>query len=166
VITAIAATVVFSSMIAEARVSTRHDRELRAAGAVEPPGDVYAVMRFAYPGAFLMIVAESVVRLPAGWNAASTAGVALFAIAKALKYWAIHTLGARWTFRVLVPPAQPRIVGGPYRWISHPNYVAVVGELVGTALWLGAPVAGALATVGFGSLMLRRIRIEESALAR
>lgn len=165
-IPAIAAVIIFASMIAEARVSARHDRALRAAGAVEPAGDVYGVMQVAYPAAFLAVLAESAVRSTSGWNAVSTAGVAVFAAAKGLKYWAIGTLGARWTFRVLVPPGQPRIVRGPYRWIGHPNYLAVVGELVGTALWLRAPVAGALATVIFGALILRRIHVEEGALAR
>jgi methyltransferase len=88
----------------------------------------------------------------------------VFGIAKALKYWAIATLGRRWTFRVLVPPGSTRIVAGPYRWMRHPNYVAVIGELAGAAAMMRAIVAGPIATVGFGALMLARIRIEERAL--
>jgi isoprenylcysteine carboxyl methyltransferase (ICMT) family protein YpbQ len=48
--------------------------------------------------------------------------------------------------------------------LRHPNYVAVAGELVGFALLAGAAVTGALATVGFGALMLLRIKVEERAL--
>jgi methyltransferase len=163
---AAAAAIIFVSMLAEARVSARHDRALRAAGAVEPPGDVYAVMLFAYPAAFVAMLGEALLGRRFGWSPVATAGLGLFAAAKALKYWAIHTLGTRWTFRVLVPPDQPPIVRGPYRWLRHPNYVAVAGELAGAALWLRAPVAGPLVTAAFVLLMLRRIGVEERALAR
>src|SRR5215831_19752959 len=106
-------------MIAEAAVSARHERVLRAAGAIEPAGDVYRAMALAYPGAFLAILAEGWARGASvdGWLGA---GLALFLAAKALKYWAIVTLGTRWTFRVLVPPRSTRTVAGPYRWLSHP----------------------------------------------
>ncbi len=70
------------------------------------------------------------------------AGGLVFAAAKAIKYWAIATLGSRWTFRVLVPPRSAPVSGGPYRFLRHPNYVAVMGELVGFALLAGAPLTG------------------------
>jgi len=159
----VVAITVFVPMIAEAAVSARHDRSLRAAGAMEPGGDVYKVMQGAYPGAFLLILVEGVWR-DAHLGSAFWMGAAIFTIAKALKYWAIVTLGERWTFRVLVPPASTRIAAGPYRWLSHPNYVAVVGELVGAAVMLRAAIAGPVATLGFTALMLARIRVEERAL--
>src|SRR5262249_1415308 len=94
------------------------------------------------------------------------AGLAVFASAKALKYWAIASLGPRWTFRVLVPPGSTRTARGPDRWLAHPNYVAVAVELIGVALAMHAIVTGPPAVAGFGWLMLRRIRIEERALAQ
>ena len=90
----------------------------------------------------------------------------MFVLAKALKYWAITTLGPRWTFRVLVLPSAPLVATGPYTFLRHPNYVAVVGELIGAALVLSAPVTGALALAAFGWLMLRRIAVEDRALGR
>ena len=165
-IPAVAFILIFGSMIAESRGSARNERALRTAGAVEPRGDVYAAMQFAYPGTFLAMFAEAVLRDVTTWSTAATVGVAVFVAAKALKYWAIGTLGVRWTFRVLVPPDSPRIVAGPYRWIRHPNYVAVAGELAGAALWLRAPIAGPFSLLIFGALMLRRIHVEEEALAR
>ena len=154
----------FAPMIAEALLSARHDAVLRARGAVEPPGDVFRIMQLAYPTAFGVIAVEAWLRRvePDAWVAA---GAALFVLAKTLKYWAIATLGERWTFRVLVPPDAPRITRGPYRVLRHPNYVAVVGELVGAALAGHALVTGPLVTLGFGLLILRRIHIEEHALA-
>jgi methyltransferase len=156
--------VVFVLMAIEAVVAARHDRALRALGAVEPPGDVYRAMQIAYPAAFLAMIAEGAWRGVRPDSVAS-AGAWVFILAKALKYWAIASLGPRWTFRVLVPPGSQRSVRGPYRWISHPNYVAVALELLGVALALHARIAGPIGVAGFGYLMWRRVRIEEQALA-
>jgi methyltransferase len=101
-------------------------------------------------------------------GAASTttvlAGASVFLAAKALKWWAIATLGPLWSFRVLVLPGVALVASGPYRFLRHPNYLALAGEIVGAALLLGAPVAGVLGAVAFGTLLRRRIAIEERAL--
>jgi methyltransferase len=160
---AILAGVAFIPMLVEAWRSASNERALRAAGAVEPAGDVYRVMQMAYPACFLAMIAEAWIRDAAPGRTAIN-GALLFASAKALKYWAIATLGERWTFRVLVPPGSQRTLRGPYRFLRHPNYVAVVGELAGFALLAQAPIAGATALAGFGALLLARIRVEEHAL--
>jgi methyltransferase len=98
------------------------------------------------------------------FGSAAAIGAVLFAAAKALKYWAIATLGPRWTFRVLVPPGSARTLTGPYRFMRHPNYVGVGGELAGFALLAQSYVTGTLALLAFGLLMLARIRVEERAL--
>ena len=156
-------TIAFAPMAIEARVSARHATTLRRLGAREPSGDVYAAMQVAYPACFLAMVLESWLR-GAVVNGAFGTGLVLFLAAKGLKYWAIATLGERWTFRVLVPPGSSRIVEGPYRWVRHPNYMGVAGELAGMALMAQSPVAGVLSVLGFGGLMLARVRIEERAL--
>ena len=155
--------VAFVPMLAEAARSAANERRLRALGAIEPGGDVYRVMQFAYPASFMVMLGESWLRGAASAPALA-AGAIAFTAAKALKYWAIAALGDRWTFRVLVPPGSRRVVRGPYAYLRHPNYVAVAGELSGFALLTGAPVSGAAATIGFVLLMLVRIRIEERAL--
>jgi methyltransferase len=91
-------------------------------------------------------------------------GVAVMFAAKALKFWAIASLGTRWTYKVLVIPALPLVTTGPYRWIRHPNYVAVVGELIAMALMTRAGVTGPLGTLFFGWLLWRRITAEERAM--
>jgi methyltransferase len=160
---AILLAIAFVPMLFEARRSAVNERVLRAAGAIEPDDDVYRVMQLAYPACFLAMGLEAWVR---GHNlgVAALGGALLFVAAKGLKYWAIATLGERWTFRVLVPPRSQRTIGGPYRVLRHPNYVGVVGELLGFALLARAPVAGALAIAGFGALLLARIRVEDRAL--
>lgn len=155
--------VAFVPMLLEAARSRRNERRLRRAGAMEPEGDVYRVMQVAYPACFLAIAAE-------GWMRDGTmrpvfvAGVIVFAAAKLLKYWAISVLGERWTFRVLVLRDSPLVTGGPYRYLRHPNYLGVAGELLGATLMASAPVTGLFSILGFGALILARIRVEERAL--
>jgi methyltransferase len=160
----LAAVVVFAVMIAEAARARRNDRALRADGAREPRGDVYQVMQIAYPACFAAMLAEGAWRAVAP-DTVFAVGGAIFAAAKALKYWAIASLGSRWTFRVLVPPGSERLRRGPYQWIAHPNYIAVAGELIGVAVAMHAMVTGPAAVVGFCLLMARRVVVEETALA-
>lgn len=162
-ITVLLATMVVVPMLGEWWVSRSNERELRAQGAVEPSGDVYALMQVFYPASFVAIILECALRDPSR-DVLVAAGFTVFAGAKILKYWAIGTLGVRWTFRVLVPPASALVTGGPYRLVRHPNYVAVIGELIGAALIGHAALAGPLAVVVFGVLILLRIRVEERAL--
>jgi methyltransferase len=164
--------VVFGLMLAEQRVSQRHEGWLREAGAIEAPGDVYRIMAVLYPLAFASMAAEGF------WHAASlsavgverqgwaASGVLLFCASKGLKYWAIQSLGTRWSFRVLVQPGRPLVTSGPYRYIAHPNYVAVVGELVAAAMMVGARITGPLMVVLFSLALWARIRVEDRALGR
>jgi methyltransferase len=156
---------VFAPMAIEAWRAARNERAQRARGGIEPPGDVYALMQIAYPGAFLAMIAEGVVRGGASAPVV-TAGAVVFVLAKALKWWAILSLGEAWTFRVVVVPHAPLVASGPYRFVRHPNYIGVIGELVGVALMTGAAVMGPAATAGFGWLVLKRIQIETRALVR
>jgi methyltransferase len=154
---------VFGPMAVEARRAALNEQTQRQRGGVEPPGDVYNAMRIVYPAAFLGMIVEGAIRggVPAPLLAA---GATLFVAAKALKWWAILSLGPCWTFRVIVVPGAGRVAAGPYRYLRHPNYVGVAGELVSVALMAGAIVTGPLAVVLFGWLLLRRIGVEEVAL--
>ena len=155
--------IVFAFMLVEARRAAANERAQRARGGVEPSGDVYALMQVIYPASFLLMLAEG------AWRGMPTlpifiAGVAIFGATKALKWWAIVSLGPFWTFRVIVVPGSRRIVSGPYRFVPHPNYVAVVGEFIGVGLMTGAAVSGPLALLAFAALLVKRIAIEERAL--
>ena len=154
---------VYLLMLVELQVAVFNDRALRARGAVEPPDDVYPIMRFAYPAAFLLIGLEA---LRHAWlyRDVVLVGLLLFGWAKALKFWVIHTLGSRWSYRVMVVPGLPLVASGPYRWIRHPNYVAVLAEIGAIAVALSAPIAGVIAVLGFGWLLRKRIAVEERAL--
>ena len=150
-------------MLVEAQLSNYNERVLRARGAIEPPDDVIHLMRLAYPSAFVLMGIEGLARGSVS-GGSLLAGLAIFTAAKTLKFWAIASLGVRWSFKVLVLPDAPLVSSGPYRVLRHPNYVAVTGELIGVAVAVVAPVAGAIGTVIFVWLMRRRIQIEERAL--
>ena len=150
-------------MIVEAVRAARNERLQLSRGGIEPPGDVYRWMQVAYPGVFAAMLAEGAAR-PSPALAVSAAGVLLFAVGKALKWWAILTLGDRWTFRVIVVPGMPLATSGPYRLLRHPNYVGVIGELAGVALMAGAPVAGVAGGALFCALMSARVRVENRAV--
>jgi methyltransferase len=152
-------------MLVELQLSTGNERRLRAAGAVEPPDDVYPAMQVAYPLSFVAMGVEGALH-PSISPGAVLWGLAVFGLAKAIKFWAIAALGPRWSFRVLVPPDAPLVTSGPYRWMRHPNYVGVMGELAGVAITLSALVTGVLAFVVFGWILTQRIRVEEKALRR
>ena len=152
-------------MAGEAVLSSFNERQLRARGAIEPAEDVIGSMQWAYPGAFIVMGIEGALTGPAPRDVL-LGGLALFGLAKALKVWAISSLGSRWTSRVLVLPGEPLITSGPYRFIPHPNYLAVAGEIISVAMIVWAPVTGVLAAIGFGRLMVARIRVEDRALGR
>ena len=152
-------------MAGEAVLSAFNESQLRAKGAIEPPGDVIHTMRWAYPLAFVAMGVEGALTGPAPRDVLMY-GLALLGVAKALKLWAITTLGSRWTYKVLVLPNTPLIKSGPYQFLSHPNYLAVVGEIASVAMMVWAPITGVLAAIGFGWLMIKRIAVEDRALGR
>jgi methyltransferase len=161
----LAAMLVFVPMACEAARAARNERAQRARGGVEPPDDVYTWMRIVYPLMFAAMLLEGVLRgAPSG--GALGVGLVVFALGKAIKWWAIAALGPYWTFRVIVVPGAPLVVAGPYRYVRHPNYLGIAGEIVGAALMTGAVVSGVLATVVFGGLLAKRMSVEERALAR
>src|SRR5262245_11700553 len=155
--------VVVGFLLVEAWRARGNERRLFARSGTEPAGDVYAIMRVAYPSAFLAMFAEGFLRHSAA-PPLLLPGVMLFILAKALKWWAILSLGPYWTFRVVVVPGASLVTTGPYRVLRHPNYVAVIGELVAVALMNDARIAGPIMTFAFATLIAMRVRVENRAL--
>lgn len=91
--------------------------------------------------------------------------LAVVLAAQGLRYWAVATLGRRWSVRVIALPGEPAVTRGPYRFVRHPNYLAVILEGIAVPLthtaWLTALVFTALNLPLLGV----RIRCEEAALA-
>ena len=150
---ALLAAVVLPWLLLETWRSRRNERVLRAAGAVEPPGDVYAWMRVAYPGMFAAMTLEGMLRPP---RAATI--VAMFPESMTT------TPADLAVFHVLVLPGAPLVTSGPYRLMRHPNYVGLMGEIAGVALMMRAPFTGVVSAIVFGALLVARIRVEDRLL--
>ncbi|WP_406814480.1 isoprenylcysteine carboxyl methyltransferase family protein [Mycobacterium sp. M23085] len=90
--------------------------------------------------------------------------LAVVLASQALRWWCIATLGRRWNTRVIVLPQTPLVRQGPYRWLHHPNYVAVVAEGVALPLVHTAWLTAAVFTLANAALLRVRLRVENSAL--
>ena len=151
--------------LAELVVSTRNARWSLERGGVETGQGHYPVMVVLHTGLLLGCLAEVWLRQPPFLPVLGFTMLALVVASQALRWWCIATLGHQWNTRVIVVPGLPRVTGGPYRFFTHPNYVAVVVEgfalpLVHTA-WITALVFSVCNAV----LLTVRIRSENRALA-
>lgn len=89
----------------------------------------------------------------------------LVVASQALRWWCIATLGPRWNTLVVIVPGMPRVTSGPYRWMRHPNYVAVVIEGIALPMVGFAWVTAIVFTVLNIPLLMTRLRVENQALA-
>lgn len=156
--------VVALERVAELVVSNRNARWSLARGGVETGRRHYAVMVVLHTALLVGAVVEvwwaGREFTPAvGWTM-----LALVAASQALRWWCITSLGRHWNTRVIVVPGAARVARGPYRWIPHPNYVAVVVEGFALPLVHGAWVTAAVFTVANLMLLRHRIRVEDEAL--
>ena len=151
--------------IAELAISARNAAWSFARGGVEFGASHFPYMKALHTGFFVACALEVVLLdrpfLP--WLAAPMLG--LVVLSELLRYWVVFTLDKRWNVRVIVVPGLPKETSGPFRFLRHPNYLAVVVEgfavpLVHTAWWTA---------IGFtllnAWLLAVRIRCEEDALA-
>lgn len=148
----------------ELRLSKRHERLALAAGGYEVGAGHYPWM-VALHTAFLVSTVAEVWLLdrpfvrPLAWTA-----FGLLLAAQMLRVWTIRTLGERWTTRIVVRPGLPLVTGGPFRFLRHPNYVAVVTEILVLPLIHTAWLTALVFTVANAVLLAVRIRTEEAAL--
>jgi methyltransferase len=156
---------VAAERVAELVVSQRHLRWARERGALESGQGHYPPMVVLHIGLLVgcLVEVEMLDRPFIAWLGIPMLVVVL--CAQALRWWCIRTLGPQWNTRVVVVPGMPLVRTGPYRWLRHPNYVAVVAEgvalpLVHTA-WITALVFSVLNAVLLGV----RIRCENRLLA-
>ena len=99
-----------------------------------------------------------------GGDGVSWGWLAAFVVLQGLRVWVIATLGARWTTRIIVLPGAPLVTRGPYRFVSHPNYLVVAGEMLVLPLVFGLMAYGLVFSLLNGLVLWVRIRAEEAAL--
>jgi len=150
--------------LAELVVSQRNAAWSTDRGGIESGQRHYPLMVVLHTGLLIGALAEVWLRHPGFVPAIGVPMLALVLVSQALRWWCIATLGRQWNTRVIVVPGLPRVSRGPYRFLSHPNYVAVVVEgfalpLVGSA-WITAVVF----TICNALLLAVRLRVESRAL--
>ena len=140
-------------------VARRNTQRLMARGAVEIAAGHYPL----------------VVAVHAGWlislwlfgreQPVNAIALAAYLALQGLRVWVFWTLGARWTTRILVVPGETLVSAGPYRYLSHPNYAVVTGEIALLPLVFYLPWLAAVFTILNAAVLTIRIRAENRALA-
>ena len=100
------------------------------------------------------------------WRPVELGWLALFALLQLGRVWILATLGSRWTTRIIVVPGETLVARGPYRFIKHPNYAVVVGEIAVLPLVFGLPLIALVFTLFNAAVLFVRIRAENHALGR
>jgi methyltransferase len=150
--------------VAELVVSLRNARWSFERGGVESGKGHYPFMVVLHTGFLAGCLVEAIVAdrpfIPAlGWTM-----LAVVLVAQGLRWWCITVLGHQWNTRVIVVPGLSLVAAGPYRWIRHPNYVAVVAEGIALPLVHTAWITAVLFLLLNIPLLTVRIRAEEAAL--
>ena len=145
--------------IGELWLSNRNTRRLLTDGAREHG-----------PRHYPLIVAVHALWLAALWWLAPLRPVdgfwlALFVLLELMRLWVLLTLGRRWTTRIIVLPDAPLVRGGPYRFLDHPNYWVVIGEIAVLPLVFGLWQVALVFTLLNAAVLTIRIREENRALS-
>jgi methyltransferase len=146
--------------LVELWLSRRNTRRLLAEGAREHGS-----------GHYPLIVAVHVLWLAALWWLARDRPIdgfwlALYVLLELARFWVLATLGRRWTTRIIVLPTAPLVTSGPYRFVNHPNYWVVIGEIAVLPLVFGLWQIALLFTLLNAAVLAVRIGEENSALGR
>jgi methyltransferase len=151
--------------VAELVVSRRNAAWSLSQGGFETGREHYPVMVLLHTGLLAGMLLEAYLRRPevSPWLAVPM--VVLVVASQGLRWWCIATLGRQWNTRVIVVPGLPLVRSGPYRFLSHPNYVAVVVEGAALPLVHAAWLTAAVFTAANAVLLTVRLRVENAALA-
>jgi methyltransferase len=150
--------------LAELRVSRRHQQELAVRG-IEKRADPQFRWMVALHTAVLWSAAIEVVALRRPFLPDLAIPMAvLFLFATALRWWVIRTMGTHWNVEVMASGPLGVVTSGPFRWVRHPNYLAVFIELVALPLIHTAWITALVAAAGNALVLRHRLRLEEPVL--
>lgn len=150
----------------EMRLSRRHQRALAGRGVRREPEPAFAAMVALHVGVLAGAAVEVLALERPLLPALAAPALALALLASALRWWVIRTMGQHWNVQVMASSRALGVVtGGPYRFIRHPNYVAVFVELAALPLVHGAYLAAVAGALLHLPILARRIALEERVLA-
>jgi methyltransferase len=144
--------------LAELIFADRNTKRLKAQGATEHAA-----------GHYPLIVAVHVLWLGSLWLLANDRSpdmfwLAMYVILQAARLWVLATLGPRWTTRIIVVPGEDLVKEGPYRFVNHPNYWVVIGEIAVLPLVFGLPWVALIFSLLNAAVLAVRVREENRAL--
>lgn len=146
-------------------LSRIHARRIVARGGRVVPNDGMVAIATVHASWFVAFGAEELLLGPSFESpVVRTVFAGLFVLAELVRLWCIRSLGERWNVRVVVLDGTPLAVGGPYRFLRHPNYIAAAVSLVALPLALGLVITPAAVVIPKVITLRRRIRIEDEAL--
>ena len=151
---------VTAQRLGELWLSNRNTARLLAQGAQEHA-----------PGHYPVIVALHTAWLLVLWLLALPRPIdgfwlAMFVLLELARIWVLVSIGPRWTTRIIIPPGEPLVRRGPYRWINHPNYLVVIAEIAVLPLVFGLWQVALIFSVLNAAILAVRIRAENQALGR
>jgi len=146
--------------LAELVLAARNTGRLRAAGAFEIDARGYPAFVLLHGGWLVSLALFVPATAPPSWPL-----LAVYAVLQLGRVWVIASLGRHWTTRLIVLPGAPLVRRGPYRFVRHPNYLIVAAEIAVLPLAFGAVAIAVAFSIANLLLVVRRIAIEERALA-
>jgi methyltransferase len=150
--------------LSELLLAKRNGKIVRKEGAVEYDRSGYKYIVAMHVAFFISLVAEYFLlgrSLSSHWRVL----ISIFILTQGLRYWSIASLGKYWNTRVLVVPGATAVKRGPYKYLKHPNYLAVVIEIAVIPLVFSCYITSALFSILNLIALKRRIGIEESAMS-
>lgn len=147
--------------LGELVLARRNTARLLAAGGVEHGRNHYFLFVVLHASWLLTIAVAVDPAASVSWSL-----LAVFVLLQLARIWVVHSLGRYWTTRIIDLPGAPLVRKGPYRWLRHPNYWVVAGEIVTLPLAFGLPWTAGIFSVLNASLLLYRVRVEDAALAK
>jgi methyltransferase len=150
--------------IVELRISKRNQRQLSTQGVRKVAEPHFRWMVIVHAGILVGAAVEVLVLHRPFIPALAIPMAVLFVLANCLRWWVIRTLAGHWNVEVMASSKVGVVTSGPYRWVRHPNYVAVVIELFSLPMihtaWITA-LAGSLADL---EILRRRLQVEDTVL--
>lgn len=149
--------------VSELFLAKRNEAATRKLGAVEYDREGYKYIVLLHTGFIICLLAEKLL-LDRQLNSFSLLLFIIFVLTQLLRYWALSSLGIYWNTRILVVPNLNLVKKGPYKYIKHPNYLAVITEIAVIPLIFSCYLTAIVFTILNLVTLRRRIRIEEKAL--
>jgi methyltransferase len=150
--------------LCELKISNRNERYLRSLGGREVGAGHYPWMVTLHAAFLVSCVAEVWLLNRPWWPPVALVSMLILIGALGLRWWALRTLGDRWTTRVVVVPGETLVTSGPYRWFPHPNYLAVTLEIGAIPMVHCAWLTAVVFSIANLAILKTRIGVEERAL--